>query len=55
VHGIDAVEVGVVTSALLFVIVSRLTPPTRPENLAIFFGDEDVDVREPAGRLTVRH
>ena len=37
VHGIDAVEVGVATSALLFVVVSRLTPPTPAANLAVFF------------------
>ena len=36
-HGIDSVEVGVVLSALAFVIVSRLTPPTPAQNLAIFF------------------
>jgi SSS family transporter len=36
-HGIDAVEVGVATSALLFVVVSRLTPPTPAANLAVFF------------------
>ena len=36
-HGIDSVEVGVVLSALAFVIVSRLTPPTPEKNLAIFF------------------
>jgi Na+/proline symporter len=37
-HGIDAVEVGVALSAVLFVVVSCRTPPTRAENLAIFFG-----------------
>jgi hypothetical protein len=36
-HGIDAVEVGVAMSALLFVVVSRLTPPTPAANLAVFF------------------
>jgi len=36
-HGIDAVEVGVATSAVLFVVVSRLTPPTPASNLAVFF------------------
>jgi Na+/proline symporter len=36
-HGIDSVEVGVVMSALAFVVVSRLTPPTPERNLAIFF------------------
>jgi len=40
-HGIDAVEVGVVVSALLFVVVSRMTPPTPAENIAIFFGGPD--------------
>jgi SSS family transporter len=43
-HGIDAVQVGVAVSAALFVIVSRMTPPTRPENVAIFF---DPNYREP--------
>ena len=38
-HGIDAVEVGVALSALTFVLVSRATPPTPPENLRIFFDD----------------
>jgi SSS family transporter len=38
-HGIDSVEVGVVTSALTFVVVSWLTPPTPAANLAIFFDD----------------
>jgi Na+/proline symporter len=37
--GIDAVEVGVVLSALTFVVVSRATPPTARENLRIFFDD----------------
>jgi SSS family transporter len=36
-HGIDAVEVGVVTSAALFVLVSRVTRPVSAANLAIFF------------------
>lgn len=36
-HGIDAVEVGVAASALLFVVVSLRTPPTPAENLAVFF------------------
>jgi SSS family transporter len=36
-HGIDSVEVGVVLSALAFVIASRLTPPTPDKNLRIFF------------------
>ena len=38
-HGIDSVEVGVVLSALTFILVSRLTPPTPAENLAIFFDE----------------
>jgi Na+/pantothenate symporter len=38
-HGIDAVEVGVATSALLFFLVSRWTRPTAPENLRVFFPD----------------
>jgi Na+/proline symporter len=42
-HGIDAVEVGVATSALLFVVVSRLTPPSPAANLAIFFDQAPVD------------
>ncbi len=37
VHGIDAVEVGVVTSLVLFVVVSRLTKPVPEENLKTFF------------------
>ncbi|HXH06537.1 MAG TPA: sodium:solute symporter family protein [Vicinamibacterales bacterium] len=40
VHGIDAVEVGVLSSALAFIVVSRLTPPTPPEHLRIFFPEE---------------
>ena len=36
-HGIDSVEVGVVLSAVTFVVVSRATPPTPAENLRIFF------------------
>ncbi len=36
-HGIDAVEVGVATSAVLFIVVSRLTPPTPAASLAVFF------------------
>jgi len=39
VHGIDAVEVGVVTSLILFVLISRLTRPVPEENLKVFFGD----------------
>lgn len=37
-HGIDSVEVGVVLSALAFVVASRRTPPTPERNLQIFFG-----------------
>ena len=36
-HGIDAVEVGVATSLVLFVIVSRFTKRVPAENLAVFF------------------
>lgn len=39
-HGIDSVEVGVVASAITFVLVSRVTPPTPARNLAIFFDGE---------------
>lgn len=38
-HGIDAVEVGVVLSALTFVLVSRATPPAPDANLRIFFDE----------------
>ena len=38
-HGIDAVEVGVVTSLILFVAVSKFTRPVAGENLAVFFGE----------------
>jgi SSS family transporter len=38
-HGVDAVEVGVVLSAVTFVAVSRLTKPTPEENLRVFFGE----------------
>ena len=37
-HGIDAVEVGVVTSLILFLAVSRYTRPVAEENVRIFFG-----------------
>jgi SSS family transporter len=37
VHGIDAVEVGVVTSLVLFVLVSRMTKPVPEQNLRTFF------------------
>jgi SSS family transporter len=36
-HGIDSVEVGVVLSAVAFIVVSRATPATPDANLAIFF------------------
>jgi hypothetical protein len=36
-HGIDAVEVGVVTSLVLFVTISRVTKPVPDENLKTFF------------------
>jgi Na+/proline symporter len=36
-HGIDAVEVGVVLSALTFILVSRATPPAPEANVRIFF------------------
>lgn len=36
-HGIDAVEVGVVTSLVLFLVVSRLSRPVPREQLRIFF------------------
>jgi SSS family transporter len=36
-HGIDSVEVGVVLSALAFVVASRRSPPTPAANLKIFF------------------
>jgi SSS family transporter len=39
-HGIDSVEVGVVASAVTFILVSRATPPTPARNLAIFFDEE---------------
>jgi len=37
VHGIDAVEVGVATSFVLFVLVSRITKPVPEANLKTFF------------------
>ena len=40
-HGIDAAEVGVLVSAVTFVLVSRATPPTPEENLRIFFAEDD--------------
>ena len=42
-HGIDAVEVGVVTSLILFLVVSRYTRAVAADNVAIFFDG-------PAGR-----
>lgn len=36
-HGIDSVEVGVVMSAIAFVVASRLSAPTPEKNLAVFF------------------
>ena len=36
-HGIDSAEVGVLLSAVTFIVVSRATPPTPSENLRIFF------------------
>jgi SSS family transporter len=36
-HGIDAVEIGIVTSAVLFVVVSRWSRPVPPENVKVFF------------------
>jgi len=36
-HGIDAVEVGVVTSLIAFVVVSRLTKPSPTQKLEVFF------------------
>jgi len=38
-HGIDAVEVGVVLSALTFVLVSRATTPVPEANVRIFFDE----------------
>jgi SSS family transporter len=50
-HGIDAVEVGVVLSALTFVAVSRVTRPTPEANLRIFF-DDARSPRDPATETT---
>jgi hypothetical protein len=44
-HGIDSVEVGVVLSALAFVIASRLSRPTPAPNLAAFFDDAENTAR----------
>jgi len=49
-HGIDAVEIGVLTSLALFVVVSRWTTPVSPEGLAPFFEGE----RPKAGTKGVR-
>ncbi|HXV85550.1 MAG TPA: hypothetical protein VD793_02570 [Gemmatimonadales bacterium] len=38
-HGIDAVEIGIFTSGLLFFGVSRWTRPVPPANLKVFFPD----------------
>jgi SSS family transporter len=43
-HGIDAVEVGVLVSVVLFVAVSRATDPPPAENLRIFFDDVPTEV-----------
>ncbi|UCD24329.1 MAG: sodium/solute symporter [Gemmatimonadota bacterium] len=43
VHGIDAVEVGVATSLVLFVVVSRYTKPVPEKNLELFFGTSERD------------
>jgi SSS family transporter len=51
-HGIDSVEVGVVLSALTFVLVSRMTNPTPPETLRIFFDDVRVDEAGAHEKLT---
>jgi Na+/proline symporter len=45
-HGIDSVEVGVVLSALAFVVASRLSRPPPASNLAIFF-DEGESLAPP--------
>jgi Na+/proline symporter len=39
-HGIDAVEVGVLVSTVLFIAVSRVTRPVSPENLETFFPEQ---------------
>lgn len=39
-HGVDAVEVGVVTSLLLFIIVSRFTRPVPASSLRTFFAEK---------------
>ncbi len=47
VHGIDAVEVGVATSLILFVLVSRFSRPVPTENLKIFFGGQAPSSTQP--------
>jgi hypothetical protein len=37
-HGVDAVEVGVAVSLVLFLVVSRFTRPPPAASLSIFFG-----------------
>lgn len=39
-HGIDAVEVGIFSSLLLFVVVSRLTQPSETQRLDLFFRED---------------
>jgi hypothetical protein len=38
-HGIDSVEVGVVLSAIAFVVVSLVSAPTPEKNLRVFFDE----------------
>ena len=38
-HGIDSVEVGVVLSAITFVVVSLFSEPTPEQNLKVFFDE----------------
>jgi len=40
-HGIDAVEVGVATSLLLFIVVSRFTRPVPPGCIRTFFAEKE--------------
>jgi Na+/pantothenate symporter len=47
-HGIDAVEVGIAVSLVLFVVVSRFTRPVADQNLAVFFGTPGTHRRAPA-------
>ncbi len=46
-HGVDAVEVGVAVSLVLFLLVSRYSKPVPDANLAVFFGDA---ARSPTDR-----